>query len=398
MPGTDTGRSASSEKLRHLPVESGHDYNQPMREALYGWLDRWLRDRGDGSPVPEPAHTTEDPEALRCYPDGPSRPKTIVTIPEFALREGRERLKALPQGAGSSPAVGFGRGAPAGIAPGAGRRAQGHVAPAGRSQGRTGRPPRGRAGALRGRLDTGGEEDKPKVRVLLLRPGGEAAADDPVVAALRGVGRAAVTVDLRATGRGKPETPAVAGVADHNEAEWGLWIGRPLLYQWARDAVAWIDATVAADPLPRRPCDLVGVGPFGVVALIAAALRPGKVARVGLVDPPVSLVGADATPWAKLPMGLLAPNLLDVADVGRLAALVAPARLVVAGGVEPSGLPASPIRRAEAFGFARAVYRLLGSEDRLVLLDSADPSAFVRSLASGSRAAPRRFPGHPGPC
>ncbi len=84
------------EKLRHLPVESGHDYNQPMREALYGWLDRWLRDKGDGSPVPEPAHALEDPQVLRCYPDGPSRPKTIVTIPEFALREGRERLKALP--------------------------------------------------------------------------------------------------------------------------------------------------------------------------------------------------------------------------------------------------------------------------------------------------------------
>ncbi len=84
------------EKLRHLPVESGHDYNRPMREALYGWLDRWLRDRGDGQPIPEPDHKIEDPRALRCYPDGPSRPETIVTIPEFALREGRERLKALP--------------------------------------------------------------------------------------------------------------------------------------------------------------------------------------------------------------------------------------------------------------------------------------------------------------
>jgi pimeloyl-ACP methyl ester carboxylesterase len=236
---------------------------------------------------------------------------------------------------------------------------------------------------LRGRLDAGGGEDKPKVRTLLIRAEGEAAADDPVVTALTSVGRAAVTVDLRATGRGKPETPSIAGVADHNEAEWGLWIGRPLLYQWARDAVAWIDATVAADPLLTRPCELIGVGPFGLVALIAAALRPGKVARVGLIGPLVSYVGADATPWAKLPMGLIAPNLLDVADVGRLAALVAPARLVVAGGVEPSGAPASPTRRAKAFGFTRAVYRLLGVEHRLTLLDSADPSAFARSLASG---------------
>ncbi|HEY2155261.1 MAG TPA: acetylxylan esterase, partial [Isosphaeraceae bacterium] len=86
----------AEERLRHVPVESKHDYGRPMREAMYGWLDRWLRDKGDGGPVPEPAHETEDPQLLRCYPDGPSRPKTIVTIPEFALSEGRERLKALP--------------------------------------------------------------------------------------------------------------------------------------------------------------------------------------------------------------------------------------------------------------------------------------------------------------
>ena len=145
---------------------------------------------------------------------------------------------------------------------------------------------------------------------MLIRHEGEAAKDEPVVKALDAVGRAIVTVDLRATGRGKPETSPIAGLADHNEAEWGLWIGRPLLYQWARDAVAWIDATVAADPLGLgRGCEVVGVGPFAVVALIASALRPGKVARVGLIDPLVSFVGADATPWAKLPMGLVAPNL-----------------------------------------------------------------------------------------
>ncbi len=112
-------------------------------------------------------------------------------------------------------------------------------------------------------------------------------------------------------------------------------------------------------------------------------MRPEQVRGVGLIDPLVSFVGADATPWAKLPMGLIAPDLLDVADVGRLAALVAPARLVVAGGVEPSGSPASPARREESFGFARSIYRLLKADDKLTLLDSADPAAFARALATG---------------
>jgi dienelactone hydrolase len=86
----------ASAKIRHLPVESAHDYNQPMREALYGWLDRWLLGKGDGSPSPEPALSIDDPQVLRCYPDGPSRPKTVATIPAFALEQGKARLAALP--------------------------------------------------------------------------------------------------------------------------------------------------------------------------------------------------------------------------------------------------------------------------------------------------------------
>ncbi|HEY2158326.1 MAG TPA: hypothetical protein VGH33_22035, partial [Isosphaeraceae bacterium] len=131
-----------------------------------------------------------------------------------------------------------------------------------------------------------------------------------------------------------------------------------------------------------RPFECVGVGPFGLVALIASALRNDRVSRVGWIGPLVSFVGADAMPWTGLPMGLIAPDVLDVADVGHLAALVAPKPLVLAGGVEPSGVPASAARRAEAFGYARAAYRLLGAPQRLTLLDSADVGGFARALAA----------------
>ena len=83
-------------KIRHVAIESGHDYNQPMREAMYGWVEKWLAGKGDGSPIPEPSIALEEVGALRCYPDAGSRPKTIMTIPEFALREGQSRLAALP--------------------------------------------------------------------------------------------------------------------------------------------------------------------------------------------------------------------------------------------------------------------------------------------------------------
>ena len=41
-------------KISHFIAEGGHDFNKPMREALYGFLDRWLKRKGDGKPQPEP--------------------------------------------------------------------------------------------------------------------------------------------------------------------------------------------------------------------------------------------------------------------------------------------------------------------------------------------------------
>ena len=40
----------------------GHDYSQPMREAMIGFFDRYLKSSGDGSPVPQPKIDIFDPE------------------------------------------------------------------------------------------------------------------------------------------------------------------------------------------------------------------------------------------------------------------------------------------------------------------------------------------------
>ena len=73
------------ERIRHTVTASGHDYNQPMREAMYGWLEHALKQEGDGGPLAEPVVTPEDPQALR-YLDGSSRPRTIVSIPVLPTR------------------------------------------------------------------------------------------------------------------------------------------------------------------------------------------------------------------------------------------------------------------------------------------------------------------------
>ena len=48
----------------------GHGYQRAKREAAYGWFLRWLMQRGDGGPHPEPPTETQpfDSEELRCFP------------------------------------------------------------------------------------------------------------------------------------------------------------------------------------------------------------------------------------------------------------------------------------------------------------------------------------------
>jgi dienelactone hydrolase len=70
-----------------LLFNSGHDYNQPMREAAVGFFDKHLRALGDGSPVPEPHFAPEpaDSSDLVCLADPPA---TLRTMRDLA----RERL------------------------------------------------------------------------------------------------------------------------------------------------------------------------------------------------------------------------------------------------------------------------------------------------------------------
>lgn len=51
------------ERIRRTVTASGHDYNQPMREAMYGWLEHSLKQEGNGGPPAEPVVTPEDPQA-----------------------------------------------------------------------------------------------------------------------------------------------------------------------------------------------------------------------------------------------------------------------------------------------------------------------------------------------
>jgi len=391
------------EKVRHVSIDSGHDYNQPMREAMYGWVEKWLKKRGDGSPVPEPRITLEEVAAIRCYADGTARPRAVMTIPMFARAQGELRLTAVP----SAPDHRERWDADAarmrsvlrdsilgGFPPRAPLETKSSVTQDGRELSITSEP------GLRSNAVLGPRAAKSRGTALIVLPGGLAAQrpsgarDRDEADKLKRDATAAgfttlVVPQPRATGTDVNGVGPIADVVDHTPAQWALWIDRPLLGQWVWDIIRWLDLLddLAGKSLkdsgesatPRRPYLVVGVGPMSLAALLAAALDP-RIAAVACTECLVSYVAQNEKPWQQLAMGLLVPKILELADIGQLAALVAPRPLYIGRFIEPSGEPASRERVRASFERCAKVYRLLSASEVLKILSPADFDSWSRSV------------------
>jgi dienelactone hydrolase len=366
----------ASEKVRHATFESPHAYNQPMREAMYGWMTRWLKGEGAGKPIPEPKHTLEKPEDLACFPGG-KRPAGFLFPPTFAARAAKPLLapfadkrldhkeawqaravlmrRQLADVLGDFPR----RSRPAGKL-GAGETKEG-VRTAGLLL--HPEPDLPVPVTLRFRPGTKG---KARACVLLHLDGKAEALKHPLANALVDKGWAVYSPDLRGTGETRPASDAIAGAPDHNSAEHSLWVGRPLLGQWVVDVRALLDWVAEQPGLDARRLAVAGLGQAGLVALCASALLPDTVHSTAALDLPVSLVTTAAYP-AGTRMGLLVPGILKVGDVPHLAALCAPRKLILAGGHGPAGKKLDAKALNDAFGFTHKAYRLEGAEESLTV-------------------------------
>jgi dienelactone hydrolase len=384
----------AEEKLRHAVFESPHDYNRAMREAMYGWMTRWLKDEGKGEPIPEPKHDVETPEALSCFPDG-KRPATFLFPPTFAAREAKALLapfadkKRDHKEAWEAAAVvmrtqlrseifgGFPKPPESIVKPGKGEDTDGiRTIPVLLHP----EPDLPLPMLLKFKSEVKGR--KPAC-VLLDLDGKAEALKHPLAAALVNKGWLVAAPDLRATGETKPAGGAVAGASDHNSSEHAILIGRPLLGQWVFDVLCLFDWLEKQERINRDHLTVVGIGPAGVVALCAAGLLEDRVASVAALDAPVSVVTEEAygLGWR---MGLLAPGLLRVGDVPHLAALAAPRRLAIAGGVTPRGQKLAEKPLQDAFGFTARVYHLHKEEKRFRLAERAPAADLAAFLAGGT--------------
>jgi dienelactone hydrolase len=382
---------AAGERLEHRTFESPHAYNQAMREAMYGWMTKWLKGEGNGKPIPEPELVLEKQEGLACFPDG-KRPAGFLFPASFAAREARRALSSLTDPkldhleAWQSSAmllrdvllprllVERKRPKPAGRL-GKPEEMEGIVS--------TGLRLTPEPGIEISAIIRTKERARARPVVLLLHLGGKAEAlKHPLVASLLDQGAVVLAPDLRATGANGQAGDAIAGAEGHNSAEHALWIGLPLLGQWVFDVRALVDWLETQPNFDQRRVGVVGFGQAGVVALCSAALDR-RIASVALLSTLTTLVTEEAYA-SGTHMGLLSPGLLTVADVPHLAALLAPRPLVLSGGVTPQGERLAEGALQQVFAFARRAYSLEHSERRLLVADDVSTTKLVDHLLAAN--------------
>ncbi len=365
-------------KVKHLVFDSGHAYNQAMREAMYGWMTLHLKGEGKGQPIPEPKHTIEKPEDLACYPDPNNRPKGFLTPPLFAGKVGRELVAKSDKLAPTHPEMWE---ATANGMRDALKAALGELPVAGKLTPGV---------AIRGATSSTGdgsiavERDfqvpctfnyalvrEYKSGSLLLSTGEESGPELKVpLAKLFPKSSYRLTVQLRGTGSQQFKGGAIAGAPDHHVAEHSIWIGRPLLSQWTVDALASLKA-LRTEVGDQKPLVLVGTGATAAVAICAAGLSNDPHLVTVLVDPLTTWV--TDTPYAPgTSMSILAPGILKVGDIPHLAGLIAPKRLVIAGGVSPQGKKLSQKELEEAFHFTKQVYKAVKAPEKLTIVAEPD--------------------------
>jgi dienelactone hydrolase/pimeloyl-ACP methyl ester carboxylesterase len=373
----------ASEKVCHATFESPHAYNQAMREAMYGWMTRWLKGEGKGDPIPEPAHKVETWEDLACFPDPKTdRPKGFLLIPEFAARAGRALVKKhdvkpkhveewearamlmkatlrkeilgdLPRSLGKDPKWD--------------RSEENKV----RVSTGTVEIEAGLSIRYRAESKAVGEGPLP-VALLLHLDGIEEARRQPLQAALLEKNWAVLMPELRGTGQSKPAGDTVGSAPDHNSTEHGLWIGRPLLGQWLVDLRALVGES-------KEGITIVGIGKATLLAICAGAVLGDRIRSIVALDMPTSYL-TDQPYAAGTRMGVLAPGILRVGDVPHLAALACPRKLQIIGGVKPTGGKVEGKELTEAFTFTKSIYALHKAEKFLTITDTAKPEDIVKAL------------------
>ncbi|MFG0262031.1 MAG: acetylxylan esterase [Novipirellula sp. JB048] len=351
----------SADRVALHDVPAGHGWSKPLREAGYGWFNRFLQDRGDGSPVAEPeiALDPKDSKDLLVFKEGkfPADAKSYIDLI-------REEANRLVQGYQEVPSDAAGY---AGWSENLRRQLWETLG---------GKPVEFEAspkdhgtfqwqGHRVKRLSIPTERDL-EVPALLIQPerapapsplvivldadGKKAAMESATVGRLLAESFAVLALDVRALGEGEVKANQCASNA--------IVLGRPLLAQQAWDVIATARTLAAQEELGKVA--VYGRGSTGLIAILATALSD-EIDAVVTERTLGSFVDAIADPLPQ-PMWAYAPNLLKVADLSQLAALCAPRPLLWANPLDGTGESMPEANGKPLFAPVLAAYQATAAE------------------------------------
>ena len=361
-----------AERVRLVEAPLPHAWAEPLREACYGWMNRWLAGRGDGSPVDESGIAAEpfDSPDLQCFKDG-KFPDDALSIVDL----NRERAETLVRRYLTPPET----------SEEWKRRAQEWRKEVWRIFG--GRPAETQPTAKsidafewRGhKVETLALATEPGVEVaaLFMRPMTDKptpvvlyldernkleARDDPAVAKLLAEGVAVFALDPRGLG----ETL----VNDNQLTSDSVVLGRHIFAQRVWDVVQAARYLATRPDVDATRIHCYGRGAGALLALFAAALeRPFESV---VADSPLASYRYYFEDNQPQPIWLAVPNLLRVIDVPQVAALACPTRVQI---LSPIGFGRQPLGTGDAretFSFARATYQRMQAAENFVVT-AADP-------------------------
>jgi len=342
-----------------------HGYHRPMREAVYGWFDKWLMHRGDGSPqeegevVPEPP--TED--TLNCFQGGsfPKDSETIFTVyakhlkqkPEPAMPKESENIQNWQDRLRSDIVDSVFGGFPP---KSAGTKIK--VTESVKNDGYVVEKlfyvsePGIIIPAILARPTGVG---KPPVLFRFHADGKKAALDATPVDEYLSQGVAVFAIDARGTG----ETKADRRVITNNS----IVLGKPLVGQWVWDILRGVDVLARREDLDATRILLWGEGTAALAALFATGLDE----RLSGVACDKLLASYRAVASFSLPTEVFIPQILNYADIPQIAALIAPRSLYIANPVNGANEPVPDETLNTAFSATRDVYELLKAESELTV-------------------------------
>ena len=368
------GLFGASDRIAWAVGPGGHGMPQVVREAIYGWMNHWLKG-GPSGPLPEPAFETEYEQSLYCTATGQvstslgGETASTLNLRRYADRRPPRAPLGGPDGLARLHA-----------------RLRDEVArltrydAAGPVEATTAAGER-RAGYTLQRLALSGADgrtipallalpDRPRGRTVLLVPEEGAAAvlrEGADGDALARRGRPVLAIDAAGFGSTVDNR---TGYSDSwfgpDKLAWlAMMTGKPLVGLATTDILRALEY-LSGQKLAADGCAGFARGMAGVALLHAAALD-SRLAEVTVEGALVSFEAVARAPIHRRVMTGIVPGMLGVYDLPDLAAAIAPRPLTLANLRTPAGAACLLGDVRQAYAYAAEAYAAAGAPERLVL-------------------------------